>query len=98
MSPQQKRRLALEKLDEEQRTTTFKAFMLPRTDISTALPAQPQPTLSPPKWDHPPPPFRRLDYERDKAKLDALKNLNIDNDPFYIARLERKPEELHPFL
>ena len=78
MSPQQRRRLALEMLDEEHRTTTFKTFTLTRTDVSTAPPAQ----LSPPKWDHPPPPFRPLDHGKDKAKLDALKELNIDNDPF----------------
>jgi hypothetical protein len=94
LTPQQRRRLALEKLDEEERTTASKAFTLTRTDVS----AQAQPTVSPPKWDHPPPPFRRLDYETDKTRLDALKDLNIDNDPYYIARLERKQGELHPFL
>jgi hypothetical protein len=98
MSPQQRRRLALEELDEEQRTTTFKAFTLTRTDVSAAPPTQAQTTVSPPKWDHPPPPFHRLDYETDKTRLDALKALNIDNDPYYIARLERKQGELHPFL
>src|SRR5271156_3782540 len=40
MSLQQRRRLALEKLDEEQRTTTFKAFKLTRTDVSPAPQAQ----------------------------------------------------------
>ena len=27
-----------------------------------------------------------------------LRNLNIDNDPYYITELERKPGELHPFV
>ena len=72
-----------DELDEEQRTTTF---TLTRTDVSAAPPAQAQPTVSPPKRDHPPPPFLRLDYETDKTRLDALKALNIDNDPYYIAR------------
>jgi hypothetical protein len=35
MTPQQRRRLALEKLDEEERTTAFKAFTLQSTDHAT---------------------------------------------------------------
>jgi hypothetical protein len=94
MSRQQRKLLALQRLDEKQRTTTFKAFTLTRTD--TAPPTHPEPT--PPKWDHPPPAFRRLDPAIDKTRFDVLRNLNIDNDPYYIARLERKPGELHPFV
>ena len=98
MSPQQRRRLALEKLNEEQRTTTFKTFRLTRTDLSLAPQERAQLMVSPPKWNHPPPPFRRLDREADKTRLDALKDINIDNDPYYITRLKRKQGELHPFL
>lgn len=84
MSRQQRRRLALEQLDEKLRTTTFKAFTLTRTDVSAASPAHEQLTVCPPKWDHPPP-FRRLDPETDKTRFDVLKALNIYNDPYYIA-------------
>jgi hypothetical protein len=85
MSRQQRKLLALQRLDEKQRTTTFEAFTLTRTD--TAPPTHPEPT--PPKWDHPPPTFRRLDPTVDKTRFDVLRNLNIDNDPYYITRLER---------
>jgi hypothetical protein len=94
MSRQQRKLLALQRLDEKQGTTTFKAFTLTQTDAAPLT--YPEPT--PPKWDHPPPVFRRMDPVIDKARFDVLRKTKIDNCPYYIARLERKPGELHPFV
>jgi hypothetical protein len=82
MSRQQRKLLALRRLDEKERTTTFKAFTLTRTDTAPATDPEPTPE---PEWDHPHPEFRCPDPVIDKARYDALRNAKIDNDPFYIA-------------
>jgi hypothetical protein len=98
MTLEEKRRLAMEnmRLDDERGTTTFKKFTLIRTDVSNVRQPPQQSTFITPEWNHPRPTFFDKDAGIDELKLDALKKLNIDNDPYQIARLVRKQGELHP--
>jgi len=48
-------------------------------------------------WSHPPN-FRRIDPVAQPSRLEELRKVNLDSNPFHIARLERKEVELDPFV
>ena len=57
-------------------------------------------SFTPPRleWDHPRPNFHDGPAHIDDARKRALEKLDLDKDPFYLTRLERKPESTHPFV
>ena len=67
--------------------STFIAMTLTRSGskapIQRAIPLPPRPVI----WDHPPPDFRNQDPEVEKRRRAALKMINLEEDPYYIAGL-----------
>jgi hypothetical protein len=83
---QQKRKSALEKMDLNSCIPpSFKSLRLTRTDAKKSTPAEHQRTIPFPPWDSPPLPYRPIDPVRDKKRIEALRNLKIDKDPYHIS-------------
>lgn len=72
-------------------TLTYSGSKVP---IQRAIPPPPHPII----WDHPPPDFQNEDPELVAKRRAAVKLINLEEDPYYIARLARKGNQRHPLV
>ena len=96
-SVQQKKDLAMQAFREESKSGISYLFAPPLTRRERVDTAPRELLQSQITWSHSPD-FPRIDPVAEPSRLEALRKVNVDSDPFHIARLERREAELYPFV
>jgi len=96
-SVQQKKDLAMQAFREEAESGISSLFAPPLTRPERVDTAPRDLLQSQITWSHSPN-FPRIDPVAEPSRLEALRKVNVDSDPFHIARLERREVELYPFV
>jgi hypothetical protein len=90
LSSQQKRALALQALKDEEFKSSNSSLFITTLTRAELIDTEPRDLLKDQiTWSHPPD-FPPNDPILQTARLEALRKLDIDSDPFHISRMERR--------